>query len=159
MGKYRIPAFISLQKYLMGDEGHTGVNGKARNRDGTWGTAIAISPFSDPRQSPLISHGTLSSTSLGRGFRNLILVLRVATIGQMELDLEIKYICNIWFKRKINSEKKKDSGNIHFILRVCQCLWNLGKKNPLGSSNLFGSLTPLMVSVSGCLIKILKVKG
>ena len=107
MGKYRIPAFISLQKYLMGDERHTGVNGKARNRDGTWGTAIAISPFSDPRQSPLISHGTLSSTSLERGFRNLILVLRVATIGQMELDLEIKYICNIWFKRKINSEKKK----------------------------------------------------
>lgn len=57
MGKYRIPAFISLQKYLMGDEGHTGVNGKARNRDGTWGTAIAISPFSDPRQSVMFSFG------------------------------------------------------------------------------------------------------
>lgn len=72
------------------------------------GTAIAVSPSSDPRQSPLISHGTLNSTSLGRGFRNLILVLRVATIGQVGLDLEIKYICNIWFKRKINSEKKKN---------------------------------------------------
>lgn len=130
MGKYRIPAFISLQKYLMGDEGHTGVNEKTRNRDGTW-APIAVSPFSDPRQSPLISHGTLNSTSLGRGFRNLILVLRVATIGQVGLDLEIKYICNIWFKRKINSEKKKESRNIHFILRVCQCLWNLGGKNPL----------------------------
>lgn len=72
------------------------------------GTAIAISPFSAPRQSPLISHGTLNSTSLGPGFRNLILVCRVATIGQVGLDLEIKYICNIWFKRKINSEKKKN---------------------------------------------------
>lgn len=95
MGEYRIPAFSSLQKYLMGDEGHTGVNEKTRNRDGTWSTAIAVSPISDPRQSPLISHGTLNSTSLEPGFRNLILVLRVATIGQVGLDLEMKYICNI----------------------------------------------------------------
>ena len=158
MWEYRIPAFISLQKYLMRGEGPTGVNEKTRNRDGTWSTAIAVSPFSDPRQSPLMSHGTLNSTRLDPGFRNLILVLRVATIGQVGLDLEMKYICNIWFKRKINSEKK-ESGNIRFILRVCQCLWNLGVKNRLGSSNLFGSLTPLMVSVSGRLIKILKVKS
>lgn len=114
----------------MGDEGHTGVNGKARNRDGTWGTAIAISPFSDPRQSPLISHGTLSSTSLGRGFRNLILVLRVATIGQMELDLEIKYICNIWFKRKINSEKKKRLWQYTFHSQSLSMSVKLGEKEP-----------------------------
>lgn len=157
MGKYRIPAFISLQKYLMGDEGHTGVNEKTRNRDGTW-APIAVSPFSDPRQSPLISHGTLNSTSLGRGFRNLILVLRVATIGQVGLDLEIKYICNIWFKRKINSEKKRIQ-KYTFHSQSLSMSVKLGGKKPSCSSNLFGSLTPLMVSVSGCLIKILKVKS
>lgn len=67
----------------------------------------------------------------------------------------------VYLQRLIQKECKlteKESVHIHSFsefINVCE-IWG---KTPLGSSNLFGSLTPLMVSVSGHLIKILKVKS
>ena len=99
----------------------------------------------------------LTPTRLGPGFRNLNTVFWEATTGQMGLDLETKCICNVLFRRNVNSQKR----NLDIYIHSQSLLMSVkfGGKNPLGSSNLFGSLTPLMVSVSGHLIKILKVKS
>lgn len=150
-----MPTVISLQKYLMGDEGNTGVNEKTRNREGTWGTCIAISPISDPRQS-LINHSTLNSHQAWTWLQkphHSVLVGHYWSNGTGPGD-------KVYLQHLIQKECKlttKESGHTHSFsefINVCE-IWG---KNPLGSSNLFGSLTPLMVSVSGHLIKILKVK-
>lgn len=69
---YRVSKFISLQKYLMGDKGNTGLNEKIGYRDVTWGMCIAISPILDPRQSPLVNLALFTPTKLAPGFRNLL---------------------------------------------------------------------------------------
>lgn len=52
---------ISLEKYLIGDKGNTGLNEDSGTRHGTWGTRIAFSPLSDTRHPLQIDHGTLKS--------------------------------------------------------------------------------------------------
>lgn len=79
----------------MGDEGHTGVNERPGTGMGHEAQLLPFHPFQTQGNHHLSVMAILAPPALDLASGNLILVLRVATIGQMELDLEIKYICNI----------------------------------------------------------------